>query len=128
MNRAITESNSVRFFTAVGLVVLAGVIAFLVWSYIREQHLTSQAVSVATTFVRSSPRVQTDLGTVVNLEEKSADRLQMHDGALRWHVDLNVQGKKGRGFVEVLVRSVGGEWNVPAAELREGGAKPISLL
>ena len=98
MNRAVTDSNSIRFFGAIGLVILAGAIAFLVWSYTRERHLTNQAVNVATTFVRSSTRVQTDLGTVVNLKEKSADRVQMRDKALRWRVDFNVEGKKGAGF------------------------------
>jgi hypothetical protein len=30
MNRAVTDSDSIRFFDAIGLVILAGAIAFLI--------------------------------------------------------------------------------------------------
>jgi hypothetical protein len=121
-----SRGGAMRFFASIGIVIALGVIAFVVWAYIRNSHMSTQAGKVATTFVQSSPRVAQDLGTVVSVKETREARI---NGPLSgWTVDMNVTGKKASGVVRMTLEMVKGEWTVPSATLIEPNGKPTNLM
>jgi len=129
MGMAETDSSkggALRVAGSIGAVIALGVIAFVVWSYVRNSRMTSQAEKVATTFVRSSPKVARNLGTVVSVKETSEARVSTPLSG--WKVDMDVTGSKAKGVVDMTLQHVGGEWNVPQATLDPANGKPINLM
>jgi hypothetical protein len=121
-----SKGGALRLIASVGVVIALGVIAFVVWSYLQNSHMTSQAENVAATFVRSSPKVAQNLGPVVSVKETRQARV---NGPLSgWKVDMNVTGQKAKGVVDMTLQNVNGEWNVPQATLDESNGKPVNLM
>ena len=88
--------------------------------------MAKQAETVSSSFVKSSPLVEKNLGSVVVMKEISAGRV--HGSANEWKVEYSVIGKKARGSVYVSVQKTKGNWNVPSAQLVETGGKSVNLL
>jgi hypothetical protein len=121
-----SKGGMLRLLASVGVVVALGVIAFVVWSYFKNSRMTSQAEKVATTFVRSSPKVAQNLGPVVSVKQTREARV---NGPLSgWKVDMDVTGQKAKGVVDMTLQNVNGEWNVPQATLDQSNAKPVNLM
>jgi predicted molibdopterin-dependent oxidoreductase YjgC len=129
MRMAETDSSkggALRVAGTIGAVIALGVIAFVVWSYVRNSRMTSQAEKVASTFVRSSPKVAQNLGTVVSVKETSEARVSSPLSG--WKVDMDVTGRKAKGIVDMTLQNVDGEWNVPQATLDQANGKPVNLM
>ncbi|HKV55721.1 MAG TPA: cytochrome c oxidase assembly factor Coa1 family protein [Candidatus Binataceae bacterium] len=112
---------------AVVVVVAIALVAFFGFRFEHNAYMKTQAANVAKLFIKSSPNVEKNLGTVVQLTQKSEARA---NGAMPgWKVDFNVSGKKAQGTVEMVVRNDGGNWNVPEAKLEDrSSGKTVNLL
>jgi Cytochrome oxidase complex assembly protein 1 len=119
-------SNVIRGLMAVFAILFVLAIAAAAYYYLHWVNMAKQAETVSSSFVKSSPVVERDLGTIVRMKEISAGRA--HGRANQWIVEYHVSGQKGTGSVQVVVQNAEGNWNVPGASLMEAGRKPINLL
>lgn len=116
--------NTIRLLGSVGIVVAVVIIAFVVYKIKTRDTSESQALKVATTFVRSSPVVEENLGTVSALKESN----EQHVDGQGWTVDFNVTGMKSHGTVALTLHKQNGAWTFSSAELERGHGKPTNLL
>jgi Cytochrome oxidase complex assembly protein 1 len=119
-------STVVRGVMAVFAILVVIAIAAAAYYYLRGVNMAKQAETVSSSFVKSSPVVERDLGTIVRMREIAAGRV--HGSANQWIVEYRVTGQRGTGSVQVVVENAKGNWNVPGASLMEPGRKPINLL
>jgi hypothetical protein len=124
-NPSESPGNTRRVLLSVGIIVALAAIAFVVWAYTSNEHMTSQAQNIAKAFITSSPRVETNLGKVVSVKEKNEARI---NGPLSgWKLDYKVVGQRSTGDVIMVLQNVNGRWNVPSAELRDSAGK-VNLM
>jgi Cytochrome oxidase complex assembly protein 1 len=119
-------STVVRGVMTVFAILLVLAIAAAAYYYLRGVNMAKQAETVSSSFVKSSPLVERDLGAIVSMKEIAAGRV--HGSTNQWIVEYHIAGQKGTGSVQVVVQKARGNWNVPDASLMEAGRKPINLL
>jgi hypothetical protein len=118
--------TTIRALIAIVSIIVVCAIAAVAYYYLRGVNMAKQAETVSSSFVKSSPVVETNLGAIVKMKEISAGRVQ--GSANKWRVEYRVTGQKAQGSVDILVQNAKGNWNVPSAQLHETGGKPVNLL
>ncbi len=125
---SIEGSASAWFTTLIGVVVIVlGVVVTLVAYRIeRHNYLSAGADNWGKVFIRSSPVIEQQLGSVRNV--KSIEEKHVSGRRAGWYVDYDVTGRRGAGVVEMRLKpSEYAGWNVPLAELKEGRSRTINL-
>lgn len=122
-----TPGNAKRMLGSIGIVIIVVAVAFGVYTVRSRDRMASQALHLTSVFIKSSPVVEKDLGSVISIKESSEKRV---DGR-RWMVDYTVTGKKARGTVDFVLKKTDGNWGswkYLEANLKTGEGKTSNLL
>jgi hypothetical protein len=107
----------------IGVAIVAALAAYKIHNH---DLIAAQAASWARTFIRSSPVVERQLGSVQHIKRIKEEHVS--GKAPGWYLDYDVTGRHGMGVVEMrMTRIQYDDWNFPSAELNEGHRKPVNL-
>jgi hypothetical protein len=110
---------------SLAVIVIGAIVIFEIYRVQWHDLLSSQAVDLGETFIHSSPVVEEDLGSVQTVKETREEHRSKP--AAGWHLDFDVSGKRRSGVIEIRLRNVNGQWEVPAADLKIGQSRPVNL-